>query len=1005
MRSMKSIYALFAFLFLMGCGDDQETDITEITKLGLDVVAKKKDLPECDSDTEGKFVWVTAEERSYLCSDGDWIAYTEGGVPKDHSIECSTKKLKNGSEVQVVCNGDNIGVLRYNSDADKEPSKCTLSMLASDSLKLTCGTMSKLLSINDLLESMGESYEVIVDSEQVAVRLENIGGYSQKGPFLTGSEVVVYEIENGRTMKQTGTKFEGRISSDDGSFNIRSVKLASQYGFVSVNGFYLNEVSGDVSNARITLNAVTDFRSRNRVNVNVLTHMEYERILYLVTKKKYRFAEAKKKAESEIWKIFHIDGEKFQDDAEDLNIAGSNDADAALLAVSILLQRDGDSGDLLSVATDIGNAIAEGKEWKNESLDVAIADWALNADLSGGYENIRRNVANWGISLKVADFEPYLRNYWQSVLDIPACTKKNDGALAIVQNKKSAYYSKDGSKLALKCNALENRWVTLTDDEKDRFGWKDTLDGTLKSGEVHSDVIYVFDSTGAYDGKKGWRVAMSAVELQFGGCRKDAFGDTVFVEEYGRSFVCDKKTHLWKGVYALSVIDASVWPKGFDGDVKWANFETTCLVYDDRLGFWRESRDTDCSLGLMGCTEARVGEISYSTVQNRYFECSYDAIARTTIGSPHITTEEACNDFCDSLHVRESDRVECGLFETRNLEDIMFMYPSEEEFEEDYYSKLSGNEKSYTYCAVEAWYPNWMSISEAKADRFGYDCDGRETFRGVINPDNLYACKGGKMVLVNDMEKMLDQYCYESVEGSLSRNYKYVCRYKDHYPNDVDTDWRWELATIFDIPKGVLSYFNDTLNYGTLKDLRDGKTYKTIDIEGSGTWMAENLNFRDEKNYYNLRNSISCDPKDDSECSHFGTVYSWTAAMDIDGKWDYESAVKMGNIIKTPHQGICPDGWHIPTSDEWLGLIQAFQPEISSFGEWSNIDALKFKAKNLNEWPDATNESGLSVLPSSEGYGSFYSASGGTIEVTNSIYDFSSGYSGTVRCKKDDPTE
>ena len=1008
MQSIKSIYVLFVLLFLMGCGEDQETDITEITKLGLDVVAKKKDLPECDSDIEGKFVWVTAEERSYLCKDGDWLAYTEGGVPKDHSIECSTKELKDGSGVQVVCDGDSIGALRHSSgaDADKEFSKCSLRMLASDSLKLTCGSMSKLLSIDELLESVGESYEVVVDSEQVAIRLENIGGYSQKGPFLTGSEVVAYEIENGRTMKQTGTKFEGRISSDDGSFNIRSVKLASQYGFVSVNGFYLNEVSGNVSNARITLNAVTDFRSRNRVNVNVLTHMEYERILYLVTKKKYRFAEAKKKAESEIWKIFRIDAEKFQNDAEDLNIAGSTDADAALLAVSIMLQRDGDSGDLLSLVTDIGNAIKEGKEWKNDSLDVAIADWALNADVSGEYEKIKKNVVNLGISLKVADFEPYLRNYWQSVLDIPACTDKNDGFVAIVQNKKSVYYSEDGAKMALRCDAHENRWVSLTDEEKDQSNWKDTLDGALKSGNVRSDVIYVFDSTGAYDGKKGWRVVTSATELSFGGCRKEVFGDTVFVEEYGRNFVCDEKSHLWKGTFAFSVIDTSAWPKNFDGDVKWSNFETTCHIFESRLGFWRETREGDCYLGLMGCTDARVGEISYSPVDKRYYECSYQSMGVSYTGSPYITTEADCKRFCDSMHVDEGPHVVCGLFKTTYLEKIMSLYPSVYEFEEDYLPKISDDMQYYTYCAVEADYPSWTSISDAKVDRYGSECKGRETFWGVLDSNNLYACKGDKMVLVNDMEKMLGQYCYEDVEGSLSRNYKYVCRYKSHYPSDVDTDWRWEIATIFDIPKGTLSYFNDELNYGTLKDPRDGKTYKTIDIEGSGTWMAENLNFRDEKNYYYLRNNISCDPKDDSECSRLGTIYSWTAAMNIDSKWwNYGPASKVEGIIKTPHQGICPDGWHIPTADEWLGLVQVFQPEISSFEKWEDIDALKFKAKNLNEWPDATNESGLSLLPSSEGYGLFCSASGGEIQVTGVFFNFPGESSGTVRCKKDDPTE
>lgn len=1007
MQSTKYIYALVALSFLIGCGDDQEYNITEITKLGLDVVSKKKELPECDSDIEGKFVWVTSEERSYLCSDGSWLAYTEGGVPNDHSIECSTKELKDGSGVQVVCNGDSIGVLRFASNADREPSKCTLRMLSSDSLKLECGESSKLLSIDELLEPMGESYEVVVDSEQVAVRLENIGGYSQKGPFLTGSEVVAYEIENGRTMKQTGIKFEGRISNDDGSFNIRSVKLASQYGFVSVNGFYLNEVSGNVSNARITLNAVTDLRSRNRVNVNVLTHMEYERILYLVTKQKYRFAEAKKKAESEIWKIFHIDGEKFQDDAEDLNIAGSSDADAALLAVSIMLQRDGDSGDLLSLVTDIGNAIAEGEEWKNDSLDVAIADWVLYADVSGEYEKIKNNVANLGISLKVADFEPYLRNYWQSVLDIPACTDKKEGTIAIVQNKNSAYYSKDGSKMTLKCNALENRWIALTDEEKDRFNWKDTLDGALKPGNVRSDVIYVFDSTGAYDGKKGWRQAMSATELHFGGCRKAAFGDTVFVKEYGRSFVCDEKSHRWVGTLALSVIDTSAWPKNSDGDVKWTNFNTRCYVFESRLGFWRETWEADCHLGLMGCTEARLGEISYSSIEGKYFECRYGfGVGMTHIGTPHITTEADCNRFCDSMNVDGISNVECGLYEAYQIEEIMALYATQAEFEEDYLSKVSEDQWPYVYCAVQVMYPNWNSISESKYDRFGDECKGRETFWGLLDTNNLYACKGDKMVLVNDMEKMLGQYCYEGVEGSLSSNYKYICRYKSHYPSDVDTDWRWELATIFDIPKGALSYFNDDLNYGTLKDPRDGKTYKTIDIEGSGTWMAENLNFRDERNYYNLRYNISCDSKDDSECSHLGTFYSWTAAMNIDRKWDYESAAKMGNIIKTPHQGICPDGWHIPTTDEWLGLVQVFQPEISSFDEWDRIDALKFKAKNLNEWPKATNESGLSVLPKSGAAPPMlYSASGGGIEVVGGLYYYPDGTYGTVRCKKDDAVE
>ena len=1014
MKSLPRLFALFALAFLIGCGDNQINEITEVNRLTLDVVAKKKDLPDCDSDMENKIVWVTEEERSYVCSDGEWLTYVEGGVPKDHSVECSTKELKDGSGVKVLCDGDSIGVLLYGENAGEiipPQTTCSLRMLTSDSLKLECGELSRLLSIGDLLDSLGESYEVVLDSEQVAVRLENIGGYSQKGPFLTGSEVVAYEIENGRTMKQTGTKFEGRISNDDGSFNIRSVKLASQYGFVSVNGFYLNEVSGGVSNVRITLNAVTDLRNRNMVNVNVLTQMEYERILHLVTKNKLRFSEAKKKAEHEIWKIFRIDDEKFQNNAEDLNIAGSSDGDAALLAVSILLQRDGDGGDLLSLVTDIGNAIADSGVWNNDSLDVVLADWAMMADVSGRYMSIRQNVAGWGLSVKVADFESYLRNYWQSVLGVPACTDENDGAMERVQNERSEYYSTDGAKMVLKCVAAENRWVSLSDEEKDTFNWNDTLDGALKPGDVRGEVVYVFDSTGAYDGKKGWRQTASPVERSFGGCRKDAFGDTVYVKEYGRKFVCDEDSHLWKGVMAFSVVDASAWPKNSDGDVRRksqaGSLESDCEVFEDRLGFWRGSREDACSLGMMGCTLKRKGEIAQSPVDGQYYACDDLSRGIVTIGTPHITAEDDCRRYCDSLQLVDKPGVECGLQETYNAEDILFLYKTEEDFWEDYGSKMTDDNGPFIYCAAKIDHPNWRRISETEADRYGLDCNGRETFWGIIHPDSLYACKDGKMVLVNDMEKMLGQYCHESVGGSLTSNYKYVCKYTptgDPYLVR-DHDWTWKLATIFDVPRGAVNYFNEDLEYGELLDSRDGKTYKTINIEGSGTWMAENLNFRNDKDYYHLRNNIRCADGDDASCSYLGTIYAWNAAMNVDSKWDYESVTK---VIKFPYQGICPEGWHIPTGAEWLELVQVYQPEIENFD--SREDVLRFFARNTNEMPQATNESGLTLFPLTveDDEAGYISATTRSIVVYTGgmYYDYSWRENrGAVRCKKDAPVE
>ena len=104
---------------------------------------------------------------------------------------------------------------------------------------------------------------------------------------------------------------------------------------------------------------------------------------------------------------------------------------------------------------------------------------------------------------------------------------------------------------------------------------------------------------------------------------------------------------------------------------------------------------------------------------------------------------------------------------------------------------------------------------------------------------------------------------------------------------------------------------------GSITDTRDGHSYKTVTI-GSQTWMAENLNYKTDNSY--------CYDDKASNCSKYGRLYTWAAAMDSVGSWSANG--KGCGYGKTcsptyPVRGVCPEGWHLPTQTEWNTLFTA----------------------------------------------------------------------------------
>lgn len=357
------------------------------------------------------------------------------------------------------------------------------------------------------------------------IKDKSIHGVCQKGPFVVGSSVKLYELDT-KTLGQTGKNFTGKIISDKGEFTMGDINLESPYVLLEASGYFRNEVGGEKSNGVITLNAVTDLSNREMINVNLLTHLEYERVLKLI-EKGIGVSAAKIQAEKELFEAFGIQG-KFLN-SENLSIFGDSEGSAALFAVSILLLGNLNEAEFMERLTLFAMDFSENGNWNDEKTKAEIADWAMRTDLSNSLETIRNNVSSWNLGI-VPLFENHVRNFWYMNYGLGLCSLEKEGFVVADTNRNSVNY---GTQERFVCKS--GKWVQASDFEKDTYGWNETSDGLVKKGNV-SELYYKYDAK-----QKKWfetdenevRLMSGCTESRIGEIAKDAESEEYYCSAGG----------------------------------------------------------------------------------------------------------------------------------------------------------------------------------------------------------------------------------------------------------------------------------------------------------------------------------------------------------------------------------------------------------------------------------------------------------------------------------------
>lgn len=227
----------------------------------------------------------------------------------------------------------------------------------------------------------------------------NVGGKVEKGPFVRGTAIQMQPLD--ADLDETGESFTSTITDNEGTFIFGSKLLKSPYVKLSASGYYFNEVTGELSKGTLALNAVANLQNAADVNLNILSHLKYQRVMDLVAKDGKSFKEANNQAQEEVLKTFGL--EKYaKTDVNHFSITSGTDEAAALIAVSSLILYNRSEAQITEYLSQLSEEFAEdGNFSETTKLQIRKDMFSLESKLPQIAENIKKRYQEMGKEVAV----------------------------------------------------------------------------------------------------------------------------------------------------------------------------------------------------------------------------------------------------------------------------------------------------------------------------------------------------------------------------------------------------------------------------------------------------------------------------------------------------------------------------------------------------------------------------------------------------------------------------